>query len=282
MVGRPALEEPIRVCYHFAASLQNDAPHFSKEPIVIKAAIIGDLFVRPAVLEQVLRKHLTPLAGELSVTLCELGYPIEPNRSDDELREFVGSPEDALAAVGDAQILVCHMPAMTRQVIEQLPGLRAIGCCRTEPVNINVAAATAAGIPVFYAPGRNARAVAEFTVGLIIAEYRDIARGHQALSQGIWRAELYLYDTAPHELYGQTVGLIGFGNIGRMMPGLLKPFGMRVLAYDPYVPDEAFAERGAERVYDMDALLAESDIVSLHARVTRRRAASSASASSAA
>ena len=189
---------------------------------MIKAAIIGDLFVRPAVLEQVLRKHLTPLAGELAVTSCELGYPIEPNRSDDELREFVGSPEDVLAAAGDAQILVCHMPAMTRQVIEQLPGLRAIGCCRTEPVNINVAAATAAGIPVFYAPGRNARAVAEFTVGLIIAEYRDIARGHQALSQGIWRAELYLYDTAPHELYGQTVGLIGFGNIGRMMPGLAQ------------------------------------------------------------
>ena len=248
---------------------------------MIKAAIIGDLFVRPAVLEQVLRKHLTPLAGEFSVTLCELGYPIEPNRSDDKLREFVGGPEDALAAVGDAQILVCHMPAMTRQVIEQLPGLRAIGCCRTEPVNINVAAATAAGIPVFYAPGRNARAVAEFTVGLIIAEYRDIPRGHQALSQGIWRAELYLYDTAPHELYGQTVGLIGFGNIGRMMPGLLKPFGIRVLAYDPYVPDEVFAERGAERVYDMDDLLAGSDIVSLaHAPSPRRRAASSASVSS--
>jgi len=235
---------------------------------VIKAAVIGDLFVRPAVLEQVLRKHLTPLAGELSVTLCELGYPIEPNRSDDELREFVGGPEDVLASAGDARILVCHMPALTRRVIEQLPGLRAIGCCRTEPVNINVAAATAAGIPVFYAPGRNARAVAEFTVGLIIAEYRDIARGHQALSQGIWRAELYLYDTAPHELYGQTVGLIGFGNIGRMMPGLLKPFGMRVLAYDPYVPDAVFAERGAERVYDMDDLLAGCDIVSLHARVT--------------
>ena len=77
---------------------------------MIKAAVIGDLFVRPAVLEHVLRKHLTPLAGELAVTSCELGYPIEPNCSDDELREFVGSPEDVLAAIGDAQILVCHMP----------------------------------------------------------------------------------------------------------------------------------------------------------------------------
>ena len=73
---------------------------------------------------------------------------------------------------------------MTRRVIEQLPELRAIGCCRTEPVNINVAAATAAGIPVFYAPGRNARAVAEFTVGLIIAEYRDIAAGIRRCLKG--------------------------------------------------------------------------------------------------
>ncbi len=71
------------VCYHFAAPLQQDAHTSQRIPIVIKAAVIGDLFVRPAVLEQVLRKHLTPMAGEVAVTSCELGYPIEPNRSDD-------------------------------------------------------------------------------------------------------------------------------------------------------------------------------------------------------
>ena len=64
------------------------------------------------------------------------------------------------------------------------------------------------------------------------------------------------------------MGLIGFGHIGSLMPGLLRPFGVRVLAYDPYVADEVFAAQGAERVRDMDVLLAESDIVSLHARVT--------------
>ncbi|MCU0501966.1 MAG: oxidoreductase, partial [Anaerolineae bacterium] len=67
---------------------------------------------------------------------------------------------------------------------------------------------------------------------------------------------------------GQTVGLIGFGHIGSLLPGLLRPFGVRVLAYDPYVADAVFAAQGAERVREMDALLAESDIVSLHARVT--------------
>ena len=146
--------------------------------------------------------------------------------------------------------------------------LQIIGSCRTEPVNIDVQAATEAGIPVVYAPGRNARAVVEFTIGLIIAESRNIARGHLALAQGIWRADLYLYDNAPRELAGQTIGLIGFGHVGSMLPSYLKPFGVRVLAYDPYVHGAVFAERGVERVTDMADLLAESDIVSLHARVT--------------
>jgi D-3-phosphoglycerate dehydrogenase / 2-oxoglutarate reductase len=235
---------------------------------MFRAAVIGDLFVRPAVLAEALRKHLTPLVGELAIAECELQYPIEPNVSDAELREFVGTEEDVLAVAADAEVVVSHMPRLTANVIGRLPRLRGLGCTRTEPVNINVAACTARRIPIFYAPGRNARAVAEFTVGLMIAELRDIARGHVALSQGIWRAELYLHDTAPRELNGQTVGLIGFGNIGRMLPNYLLPFGMRVLAYDPYVDDEVFEQYGAERVRRMDDLLARSDIVSLHARVT--------------
>jgi D-3-phosphoglycerate dehydrogenase len=231
-------------------------------------AVFGDLFVRAAILEQTLRRHLAPIVEQLSFRSCELGYPVEPARQDAEIREFVGRPEDVLEIAADAEIILSHMPPLSRAIIEALPKLAAIGCCRTEPVNINVAAATGRGIPVFCAPGRNARAVAEFTVGLIIAECRNIGRGHRGLADGVWRTDLYLYDHAPRELAGQTVGLIGFGHIGSLMPGLLRPFGVRVLAYDPYVADEVFAAQGAERVRDMDLLLAESDIVSLHARVT--------------
>jgi D-3-phosphoglycerate dehydrogenase len=226
------------------------------------------LFVRPEVLAETLRRYLEPIVGEIAVAETALGYPIEPNISDEELREFVGSEEDALEACRGAEIVVSHMPKLSRRVIEALPEMRALGCTRTEPVNISVRACTERGVPIFYAPGRNARAVAEFTVGLIIAELRDIGRGHAALSQGVWRAELYLHDTAPRELNGQTAGLIGFGNIGRLMPGYLRSFGMRVLAYDPYVDDEVFERHGAERVMRMDELLEASDIVSLHARVT--------------
>jgi D-3-phosphoglycerate dehydrogenase / 2-oxoglutarate reductase len=233
-----------------------------------QVAVFGDLFVRSALLIDALERHVRPVLGSLEYRACELGYPLESAQHNAEVREYVGTTDQAIEMIRGARFIVNHMSPFTREVIGHMQGVDIVGCCRTEPVNINMGAITAAGIPVVYAPGRNARAVAEFCVGLIIAETRNLARSHASLAAGEWRADLYLYDHAPAELAGQTVGLIGFGNIGKLMPGYLKPFGVRVVAYDPYVPDEAFGARGVERLIDMDALLAESDIVSLHARVT--------------
>jgi D-3-phosphoglycerate dehydrogenase len=235
---------------------------------MVTAAIFGDLFIRAFVIESYLRKYLTPILGELDFASCELDYPTSPPHSNSEIREYYGNEDKVMELASTAEIIICHMPPLTKNVLQQLTKLRVIGCTRTEPVNINVRSATEAGIPIFYAPGRNARAVAEFTVGLIIAECRNIARGHQSLSSGVWRGDLYLYDRAPRELKGQTVGLIGFGHIGSMIPQLLKPFGVRILAYDPYVEDIVFKKKGAKRINNLTELLSESDIVSLHARVT--------------
>lgn len=234
----------------------------------MKAAVFGDLFVRAAILEAALERTMGPLVEKLDVRSCELTYPVTPALYSEELREFYGSEEQVLDLAGDADIVLCHMPPMSAAVLSRLPKLRAIGCTRTQPVNVNVTAATERGIPVFYAPGRNAQAVAEFTVGLLVCETRNIARAHQSLAAGQWRSDLYLYDNAPRELRGQTIGLIGFGNIGRLLPPMLKPLGLRVLAHDPYVDDAVFAAHGVARLADMDELLATSDIVSLHARVT--------------
>lgn len=236
--------------------------------MTITAALIGDHFVRADIMERAFRKYLEPVLGSFRVRTLELGYPHEAQKNDAEIREYVGTVEDVIEAAADAEIVLAHMPQLRRAALERLPRLRAIGCTRTEPVNVNVTAATELGIPVVFAPARNARAVAEFTVGLIIAEIRNIGRGHAALAQGVWRSDLYLHGTARHELRGRTVGLIGFGNIGKLLPGFLQPFGMRVLAYDPYVPDMEFDGRGVERFTDLSSMLAECDIVSLHARVT--------------
>ena len=111
-------------------------------------------------------------------------------------------------------------------------------------------------------------AVAEFTLGAILAETRKIREGHEALRAGNWRGDLYRADVTGRELNEMTVGVIGYGNIGTKVVRLLRAFGARVLVHDPYIqlaPEDAAA--GVELVA-FDRLLAESDVVTMHARVT--------------
>jgi D-3-phosphoglycerate dehydrogenase / 2-oxoglutarate reductase len=124
---------------------------------------------------------------------------------------------------------------------------------------------------VVNAPGRNSLAVVEFTLGLILAERRGIARAHAALSSGVWQGDLYRYDRAGRELREQTIGLVGLGVVAQTLVPCLKPFGLRVIAYDPYVSAARCAGLGVEQV-DLETLLKESDIVSLHARLTAQTA----------
>ena len=153
-------------------------------------------------------------------------------------------------------------------MLDATQDLKMIASCRGGPVNINLKAATQHGIPVTYAPGRNARAVAEFTIGLLIAGQRYIARSDAALRKGEWLGTLYAYDCAGSELAGKTIGLIGFGQVGTRVAPLLRAFGMHVLTYDPYVDTNVARELGVEMVDDLQHLLSSSDIVSVHARIS--------------
>ncbi len=114
---------------------------------MLHVAIFGDYFVRAAILEASLRRHLEPLMGPLSIASVELGYPDEPAQHNAEIREFVGRPDDVIALAADAEIILSHMPPLTRAVLAQLPRLRIIGCTRTEAVNINEAGRDRAGYP---------------------------------------------------------------------------------------------------------------------------------------
>lgn len=230
--------------------------------------VIGDLFVRSQIFEEMLRRHLGPVAGPLSFTSVESDWPESHLRYDnEEIEEFIGEPDEVARLAAGAEVFVTQVAPVTRSVIEAAKNLRIIACCRGGPVNVNVKAATEKGIPVVYAPGRNSQAVVEFTLGLLLTEYKSISRAHCALTRGEWRGDLYRYDRAPRELKGQVVGLVGLGIIARMLVPYLKPFETRILAYDPYVPAQTFAELGVEPV-DLPTLLRESDVVSLHARVT--------------
>ncbi|HRW07137.1 MAG TPA: 2-hydroxyacid dehydrogenase [Caldilineaceae bacterium] len=238
----------------------------------MQIAIIGDAFVHPEFFATALRSHLQaaglPADGsELTFGIMQTDWPDTPQISNDEVREYVGDFHKIVELAQQAAVLVTHVAPVTSAMLQMLPNLKIIGCCRGGPVNINVAAATARGIPVVNAPARNAQAVIEFTLGVMLTECRGISRAHKALSQGIWQGERYRYEHAGQELQGQTVGLVGFGAIAQGLIPYLKPFNMRILAFDPYVAPEQAAALRVE-LMDLPTLLGAADIVSIHARVT--------------
>ena len=235
-----------------------------------KIAVIGDNFMLPEAFEDALRRCADGRAGmgELHIRKLRQPWPESPIIFSDprfpDIREFVGEPDEVAEFVGDAEVLVNHLAPVTAAVLERLPDLRLIAVSRGGPLNIDAAAARRRGIPVVQAPGRNASAVAEFAVGVILAETRRIRAGHEALRAGEWRDDLYRADCTGDELADLAVGIVGFGQIGRRLANLLRPFECRLLVSDPYATaDDSVAEN-----MPLDALLAESDVVALFPRVT--------------
>ena len=158
-----------------------------------------------------------------------------------------------------ANVVVVESDSVKGPVLD-LP-LMAIGSCRGDPNNVDVATATARGIPVLRAPGRNADAVAELTVALLFAVNRGVVRADRDVRDG----EIYRDGTIPYQrfrawqLAGRTAGLVGLGAVGRATRWRLEGLGMRVIAHDPYADDAT---------HSLDDLLAEADVVSMHAMVT--------------
>jgi D-3-phosphoglycerate dehydrogenase / 2-oxoglutarate reductase len=158
-----------------------------------------------------------------------------------------------------ASVVVVESDSVKGPVLD-LP-LVAIGSCRGDPNNVDVATATARGIPVLRAPGRNADAVAELTVALLFA----VNRGVVCADRDVRAGEIYRDGTIPYQrfrawqLAGRAAGLVGLGAVGRATRWRLEGLGMRVIAHDPYADDAT---------HRLDDLLAEADVVSMHATVT--------------
>ena len=163
------------------------------------------------------------------------------------------------AAAEHADILVVEADSVKGPVFD-VP-LRAVASTRGDPNNVDVAGATAAGVPVLNTPGRNADAVAEMAIALLFAATRQVLTADADVRAG----EVFRDGSIPYqrfrawEVAGLTAGLVGLGAVARALRWRLQGLGVKVIAYDPY-NDEA--------THSLDGLLAESDIVSLHAPVT--------------
>ncbi len=158
-----------------------------------------------------------------------------------------------------ATVVICEADECKGPVLD-LP-LVAIGSTRGDPTNVDVAAATAKGIPVLHAPGRNADAVAELTLALLFAVNRHLLPADRDVRTG----QIFAGGSIPYQRYRawqlaeRTAGIVGLGAVGRATAWRFAGLGMNVISCDPYAPDAT---------HDLDGLLAEADVVSMHAAVT--------------
>ncbi len=177
------------------------------------------------------------------------------------------SRHELVAAGRGASLLVVEIETVDADVLAALPEVRVVASARGVPTNVDLAAASARGIPVLHTPGRNAASVADFTIGLVLAQCRSLARAQDHLRRVGWDVDgelPYLHFRGP-ELAGRTLGLVGYGAVGREVARRAAGgFAMRVVVSDPYV---ATVDPPVELV-TLERLLVESDVVSLHCPLT--------------
>ena len=201
--------------------------------------------------------HVFPHLDRERAMLAEAGHDL---RFDGNAT----TPDEVAAVVRGADaILNCYTP-IPSDITRSLEGCRIIARYGIGLDTIDVDAATEAGIVVTNVPDYCIDEVSDHALALIMALTRGIVRLDRRVHAGSWSP----MDAAPlHRLRGRTLGLIGFGRIARSLAEKASAIGFRVLAFDPFLPDEAIADAGAEP-RDLATLLAGADVVSLHAPLT--------------
>ena len=223
----------------------------------------GDSFVLPGLFADAVR---VAVPGAV-VRELKLPWPDQPFGEIAEVSEASGTENQLIEALSGCSALVSQLAPVTEHVFENAPDLRFVGVSRGGPVNVNLDAARERGVVVVNAPGRNAIATAEMTVALMLAVTRGVPAAHAGLAAHKWQGELYRFDCSGIEIAGTTVGLVGYGAVGKIVARILMAMGAEVLVYDPFVAEDELPA-GIERLDNVDALFLRSGIISLHARLT--------------
>jgi D-3-phosphoglycerate dehydrogenase len=197
-------------------------------------------------------------------TLTDAGLALLREAEDVQVDADRLSPDQLLERIGGYHALIVRSGTqVTRAVIERGANLKVIGRAGTGVDNIDLEAATQHGIMVMNAPQANSIATAEHTVAMMLALCRHIPAASASLHRGEWQRKRFM----GAQLWHKTLGILGFGRIGRLVAARARAFGMTVLAYDPYI-DENVASQLDVRVAAFDELLQQSDFISLHTTLT--------------
>ena len=209
-------------------------------------------------------KPIVLIAEELSAaTLDALGPDFEVRNCDGanrvELLAELGKGVDA--------VLIRSATKMDAEAIAAAKGLKVIARAGVGLDNVDIPAATAAGVMVVNAPTSNIVSAAELAISLLLASARFISPAHAALKAGKWARSKY----TGAELFEKTLGIVGFGRIGQLVAHRMQAFGMNVVAYDPYLQPAKAAQLGVELV-ELDELLKRSDFITIHLPKTKETA----------
>jgi D-3-phosphoglycerate dehydrogenase len=229
----------------------------------MKVLAVGDSFMPPpymrAALADVVRTH------DIEFMQVDASRIFEPSTSSElKLSEYQGSPAELVERVPGFDVLVVHGAPVTDAVLDASSELQLVCCARGGPVNVDVAAVTARGLPLVNTPGKNAEAVADLTLAFLIMLARRLPSAQRFLDEG--GRLLDNFDGARFigsDLRRHVLGLVGYGQIGQRVAQRALPFGLTVIVYDPYVSVD-----GLTQVETLEELLAKADLISLHARAS--------------
>jgi D-3-phosphoglycerate dehydrogenase len=201
--------------------------------------------------------YVFPSLEPEQTVLASLGVELRPGQCKSE--------EEIIALTKGAHAVLTCYAKMTARVIEKLDRCKIIARYGIGVDNVDLAAASKARILVTNVPDYCVDEVSDHALALILALARQIVVADRAVKAGVW-------NIVPHagilRLRGRTLGLLGFGKIARVLASKVQPLGMEVLAYDPYVDSELIERHGAEAA-DLDRLLAEADVISVHVPLSR-------------
>ena len=195
--------------------------------------------------------------GEPGIALLREHFDVET--------AFDWSVEQLAERIGDYEaILIRSATTLTAELIDRGARLRIIARAGVGVDNVDVAAATRRGIVVANAPQSNVVTAAEHTLALLLALARNVPQAHASLTAGRWERSRF----SGVELHDKQLGILGFGRIGQLVAARARPFGMRVIAFDPFVSAERYRELGVEKAASVDEVYARADFLTVHLPLT--------------
>jgi D-3-phosphoglycerate dehydrogenase len=239
--------------------------------MTIKIAIIGDPFIPSKTFKLSLEKHIKLIRPKISIKFFFKDLKeknLKPLISK-EVSEAFGNQNDVIKIAKNANVLITTFAPITEYVLENCKNLLIVACGRGGPINVNITASTKKNVMVLYAPGRNIDAVVEYTLANIINLVRKIPQAIDYVKKNKWKTPLEDTFIKPSgfEIHKKTIGVIGYGAIGKKLTRVLEALGSNVLIYEPY--KKQLDKIGKKNNSSLENIFKNADIITIHARINK-------------